>query len=48
MDHTIEQARERYRKAVTGGDPAEFLAVKSALIEALTGVTLNEDQLAFI
>lgn len=48
MDNTIEQARARYAAAITGGDEAEFLAAKSALIEAVTGSAPTANQLAYI
>lgn len=48
MTATIEQATTRYRAAIRGGDQAEFIAAKSALIELKTGTTLTDEQAAYI
>ena len=48
MENTIEQARARYAAAIKGGDDAEFIAAKSALITATTGTILTAEQAAYI
>ena len=48
MENTLEQARARYAAAIKGGDEAEFIAAKSALITATTGTILTAEQAAYI
>ncbi|MGW0025457.1 hypothetical protein [Rhodococcus sp. NPDC003383] len=48
MENTIEQARTRYAAAIKGGDDAEFIAAKSALIAATTGTVVTTEQAAYI
>lgn len=48
MENTLEQARARYAAAIQGGDAAEFIAAKSALITATTGTVLTAEQAAYI
>ncbi len=48
MENTLEQARARYAAAIKGGDEAEFIAAKSALIATTTGTVLTDEQAAYI
>lgn len=45
---SIEVLRADYAAAIANGSEAEFLAAKTALIEATTGRALTADEIAYL